>query len=165
MLKLLGSLCVLSGGGLVWRSCLAERRRQRETLCDLLMALRRMAEEIRMARTPLPSLLDALAKSCGPEGADFFHQAAETARKGGDLPAAWHHAAGDLPLEPGDREALAALGDSLHGDEESVCKAISLVIYQLAKSLEETDRVRQQEEKRTAALCFSAAALLVILLI
>ena len=151
MLKLLGSLCVLSGGGLVWRSCLAERRRQRETLCDLLMALRRMAEEIRMARTPLPSLLDALA--------------AETARRGGDLPAAWHHAAGGLPLEPGDREALAALGDSLHGDEESVCKAISLVIYQLAKSLEETDRVRQQEEKRTAALCFSAAALMVILLI
>ena len=118
-----------------------------------------------MARTPLPSLLDALAKSCGPEGADFFHQAAETARRGGDLPAAWHHAAGGLPLEPGDREALAALGDSLHGDEESVCKAISLVIYQLAKSLEETDRVRQQEEKRTAALCFSAAVLMVILLI
>ena len=68
-------------------------------------------------------------------------------------------------IAAGDREALAALGDSLHGDEESVCKAISLVIYQLAKSLEETDRVRQQEEKRTAALCFSAAALMVILLI
>ena len=63
-----------------------------------------------------------------------------------------------------DREALAALGDSLHGDEGSVCKAISLVIYQLAKCLEETDRVRQQEEKRTAALCFSAALLMVILL-
>ena len=165
MLKLLGSLCVLSGGGLVWRSCLAERRRQRETLCDLLTALRRMAEEIRMARTPLPSLLDALAKSCGPEGADFFHQAAMAARQGGDLPGVWRRGAEGLPLVPGDREELAALGDSLHGDEESVCKAISLVNHQLAKSLEETDRVRHQEEKRAAALCFSAAALMVILLI
>ena len=76
MLKLLGSLCVLSGGGLVWRSCLAERRRQRETLCDLLTALRRMAEEIRMARTPMPAPLACLGRSRrGPER-DFFRRAA-----------------------------------------------------------------------------------------
>ena len=57
MLKLLGSLCVLSGGGLVWRSCLAERRRQRETLLYSSGArLARLPESEPMISSYSPSL-------------------------------------------------------------------------------------------------------------
>ena len=63
MLKLMGSICVLGGGLLCWLTALAERRRTRMALGDLLAALRRMREEIRMARTPLPLLLEALPLS------------------------------------------------------------------------------------------------------
>ena len=64
MLKLLGSICVLGGGLMFWLMALAEQRRTRTALGDLLAALRRMREEIRMARTPLPLLLEALGLGC-----------------------------------------------------------------------------------------------------
>ena len=60
---------------------------------------------------------------------------------------------------------LAELGDSLHGDEENVCKVISLAIYSMAQDAEEQTRRQPEEAKRATALCLSGAALLVILLI
>lgn len=165
MVKLLGSLLILSGGFMARWAQAAERRRRRDTLSDLLTALRRMAEEVRMARTPLPDLLERLALDCGPDAAAFFRAAADAVRQGAELSGAWAAAAEDLPLAGMDKAELRDLGKDLRGDEESVCKAISLVIYSLAKSAEEQDRRRPQEERRATALCFSAAALLVILLI
>lgn len=165
MVKLLGSLCVFCGGALAWWEQMAERRRKRDTLSDLLAALRRMAEEVRMARTPLPLLLDTLSRGCGPDTAAFFQRTGEAARQGEDLSGVWEKEAALLPLAMGDKALLTNLGSSLHGDEESVCKAISIVIYELAKSAEELEQRRRLEEKQATALCFSAAALLVILLI
>lgn len=165
MMKLLGSLCILAGGALARLAQMAERRRQRDTLSDLLTALRRMAEEIRMARTPLPDLLKRLSGDCSPEAAAFFRTTAEAAGQGGDLSEVWRSAAAGLPLSADDRTSLQTLGEDLRGDEEKVCKAISLVIYHLTKSAEEQEQRRQPEEQRATALCFSAAALLVILLI
>ena len=74
-------------------------------------------------------------------------------------------AAEDLPLGAADRSALAALGELLQGDEESICKGISLTSHRLAKSLEEARDSRAEREKRAGALWLSGAALLVILLI
>ena len=50
MLKLLGSACILAGSFLVQGARLSERRRQWDTLSDLLSALRRRycAYEIRV---------------------------------------------------------------------------------------------------------------------
>ena len=47
MLKLLGGLCVASGGALAWYLQQAERRRNRRTLSDFQSALQRMGEEER----------------------------------------------------------------------------------------------------------------------
>lgn len=163
MRALAGSVLILGGGLWAFLRVRGENRRRRNTLADLLGALERMGEEIRMARTPLPHLLERLAADCRPEAASLLRSAAKAARSGEDVGAVWRREAGALPLEPRDIEALRGL--NLGGDEESVCHGISLVIHMLTKSLEESDARRPQEEKRTAALCFSAAALLVILLI
>ena len=164
MLKLLGSICVLGGGLMCWLMALAEQRRTRTALGDLLAALRRMREEIRMARTPLPLLLEALGADCrGPETAALFQRSAEAARQGEGLEAAWRDGVRLLPLPPRERETMEGL--TLRGDEESVCKEISLAITDLARGIEELERQRPERDRRTAALCFSGAALLVILLI
>ena len=63
------------------------------------------------------------------------------------------------------RTALTALGDYLPGDEESVCKALTLAGKILEKNLAAARDHRQETEKRSAALWLSSAALLVILLI
>lgn len=165
MLKLLGGLCVASGGALAWYLQRAERRWERDTLWDLQQAFRRMEEEIRMTRTPLPALLRALAGDCGEPAAAFFSAASRAAAGGEYLPRVWQEQAEALPLGERDKSAVSALVQSLQGGEEEACKAIAHVTYELAKSAEELDRRRPEEEKRAAALWFSAAALLVILLI
>ena len=70
-----------------------------------------------------------------------------------------------LPLAAEDRSALLALGESLQGDEEQICKAIELARGLLAESLEETRSRRAETERRAAALWLSAGALVVITLI
>lgn len=163
MRKLLGSLFILSGGALAFFLQLRERRRRRQLLSDLLTALRRMGETIRMTRTPLPHLLETLAEDCGPDGAALFRRAARTAACGEDLGALWRSGVEELPLEAQDKRLLQSL--DLRGDEENICKGISLVTYSLTKRLEAMEGQRGEEDKRAAALCFSGAALLVILLL
>ena len=165
MLKLLGSACILAGGVLAQGARLAERRRQWDTLSDLLVALRQMGEEIRLARTPMPVLLEYLAKDRCPDAAAFFNQAAEELRRGESLAAAWQRGILCLPLMPEDIQALEPLGAALGGDEEQACKALAQSAYELAKHAEERGKERKAEDRRAAALCFSGAALLVILLI
>ena len=85
--------------------------------------------------------------------------------RGAPLGQGWRSAAEALPLGPESRTALTALGDSLQGDEESVCKALTLAGKILEKNLAAARDHRQETEKRSAALWLSSAALLVILLI
>lgn len=165
MLKLLGALFVASGGALAWRVQWLERKRRRDTLSDLQTAFRRMGEEVRMARTPLPALLKALAGDCGTEAAAFFAAVSRAAAGGEDFPAVWRREAEGLSLAEEARSAISNLGNDLQGDEENICKAISHVTYILAKSAAQAAEKRPEEEKRAAALWFSASALLVILLL
>ena len=165
MLKLLGSVCVLCGGVLAVMQRLAERRRRRETLADMITALRHMAEEIRLMRTPLPRLLEQALQGLGADAAAFFSAVSDALRQGETTAESWCRAAESLPLAERDRAAIAAVGKCLQGDEESACNGISLAIYELTKSVEEWEKLRPEEVKRTAALYLSGAALLVILLI
>lgn len=165
MIKLLGSLCILSGGALIWRTQMTERRRRMEILTDLLYVLRRMTEEIRMARTPLPTLWKKLSEDCGSDVRCFFEKTAESVEQGNELSEVWRAKVGELPIAPEVRKCVANLGSELHGDEESICKALSLVTYELSKYSAKSQDERRMEEQRTTALCFSGAALLIILLI
>ena len=165
MLKLLGSACILAGGALAQAARLSDRRRQWDTLSDMLSALRQMGEEIRLARTPMPLLLEYLAKDRCPDAAAFFNQTAEELRRGDSLAAAWQRGISGLPLPLEDIRVLEPLGAALGGDEDQACKALAQSAYELAKHAEERAAARKAEDRRAAALCFSAAALLVILLI
>ena len=65
MVKLVGSLLVLAGGGLLWYTRMRAWRTRRNALQDLAAVLRAMGEEIRMTRTPMPRLLRKLSGACG----------------------------------------------------------------------------------------------------
>lgn len=165
MLKGLGALCVLLGGLLLRHNQVASLRRKVDTLSDLLAALYRMAEEIRMARTPLPQLLNRLAVERSAPVATFFSAVSTSAQQGETVMETWRRAAEDLPIEQNSLTVLKELAIGMNGDEESVCKAISLACMNLSHHLEELRCHQSETEKRTTALCLSATALLVILLI
>ncbi len=118
MVKLVGSLCIFCGGWLLRWLRVSDRRREQETRGQLLCALRQMAEEIRMSRTPLPILLERLGQArSGPAGA-FFRGTAGALRAGTALDEAWRRSLEKLSLPEEDRRVLRELGDALHGDEE-----------------------------------------------
>ena len=85
MLKLLGSTLILGAGVWLRWNTLAQQRRMRRVLEECLAALRRMAEEIRMARTALPLLLERLAGQCGCRR--FVFRRSSGAAEGGTLDA------------------------------------------------------------------------------
>ena len=171
MVKLVGAVCILGAGTWAWRRSAAERRRELDTLADLTALLDRMGEEIRLRRTSLPRLLGSLGRDRTGPVRDFCTSVAASLARGAPLGQlqivgqSWRSAAEALPLGPESRTALTALGDSLQGDEESVCKALTLAGKILEKNLAAARDHRQETEKRSAALWLSSAALLVILLI
>ena len=161
MRKVIGSSLVLAAGFFLWYLRMAERRRQRDTLREMTASLRRMGEEIRLARTPLPDLLERLAKGCRTDAAAFFREGAAMLRQGQP----WRPGVEQLPLSGDVKHSLRKLAGDLHGDEHKVCKAIYLAIAEMEKEWEEREKRRPGEEKQLTAVCFSASAMLVILLI
>ena len=165
MLKLLGSTLILGAGAWLRWNTLAQQRRMRRVLEECLAALRRMAEEIRMARTALPLLLERLAGQCGPDVAVLFSGAAAALRRGESLAPS-----GGLCLR--DCRCRLKAGRSWRTWERIYTETRRRCARQFhwrCSGWSSTGRIwknsRQAEEKRVTALCFSGAALLVILLI
>lgn len=165
MNKILGALFVLAAGLWARWAELSEHRRRRDMLASLADALDRMGEEIRMARTPMPALLETMGERCKGDTGAFFRCAAAGLDAGERLGDAWEQAALCMMLPREELTALTALGWHLAGDEEAACRALAGVGRQLERLLEEWDRQRPEAEKRATALWLSGSALLVILLI
>lgn len=165
MIKLVGSLCVLLAGGSVWWLQHQEQRRRRQVLAELAAALDYMETSIRLNRTPLLPLFRQAARGRCHEVSRLFDRGAAALAAGKSPETVWCQAVSSLPVSETDKRALSELVNALQGDETSACKGILLVREELQNSLSQLEKQRPDEEKRTAALCFSAAALLVILLI
>ena len=161
-MKWLGALCIAAAA--VWGRWqqLSAARRQRETQAGMTAALRQMAEEIRVARTPMPQLLSCLGRSWFGEPGRFFKTAVAGLRDGSPLPEAWAGAVEELDLSARALGVLRELAAGLHG---GVCRALTLAIGRLERLEEAEARQRTEVERRGNALWFSASALLVILLI
>ena len=165
MTKLLGSLCVFAAGAMAWRLQRQERRNRRRLLAELIAALSRMETEIRLARTPLPRLLGQLAAERRGAAAAFLRTVSRGLAAGEPPMPVWERAATALELPEEQQRTLLSLAEAMQGDEESACKAISLAREKLRNSLAQMEKQRPEEDKRATALCFSAVALVVILLI
>lgn len=163
MTKLMGSLLVFAAGGLVWWIQQRERRRKETVLADLASLLRQMQEEIRMMRTPMPELFQKLEKRCGQDVSAVFRAMSGAVEQGAEVTTVWRRSVCALPVDERTSDLLCKL--DFCGDEEKLCKELSFTAYEMAKCAETLESSRREDGKRTSALCFSGAALLVILLI
>ena len=163
-MKALGIWCILSVGVLSMLLYLKEQARQKNLRHQLLTFLLLMQGEIRYRQTPLPSLFRRFAQEPGSAGS-FFAAVGKSLEADPDRPLSrhWLGALDCLPREQ--QEWMERLGRSLDGDEQSIQKALDLAI----RELEEQKRQREQEQRGKArlwcGLCFSAACLLILLLI
>jgi len=164
VLKVAGSVCVLSAGVLALCRQIAQQRQQRRLLRELAVALEAMCGGIRVGRMLLPRLLQAAGRNCQGEANAFF--VLVQARSGElGIEGAWKSAAELLTLDAEEKEILKEAGNCLAGDEEQLCAGLLAAAERLRGKLEYQQRQAAEKEKRTAALCMSASALIIILLI
>ena len=163
-MKWLGSLLVLAAAGSVWLSERRRRRREMDSLRRLGAVLFRMESEIRGRRTPLPRLLRQLAREeqhLGPA----LGETLQGLERGEPLPALLGRCAGEWDLSPWCRTALEELGEALGGDADESAEALELTRRRVLEELEERRQSQGERERRGTALCFSGAALIIILLL
>jgi len=164
--KALGSLLLLLGFGAIWLGELRRRQRETETLDELITALEELSAGIRLTRTPLPRLLRQVGRSRRSEYVMvWLTGAADSLERGESLRSAWENACRRLPIEDDAQGIVASLGYRLSGDETEICKGISLSTDWLRKRAEERRKEKRDCFRQTTAVCFSAAALLLILLL
>lgn len=165
MLKLTGAgLLLLAGVAGAWGT-VSRQRRQLRLLRRLITVLTEMEEEIRLTRTPLPRLLRKLAETDHTECRPFLSCTADSLSSGEPPESAFRIGASALPFPEELCGSLAEMGQEFHGDEEQICKAISLFKVRFERVEQEWCRQQTNREKRSAALFLSASAMLVILLI
>ena len=139
-----------------------EEKRRLIVLEELVSVLEFMGDEIRMNRTPMPVLLGrAVAGRC--EEVASFLDAVRSNHCG--LTEGWRKAAENLPLPETEKRMLAELGQSLVGDEERACRGVASVSAHFRKELQRQLDTAAEALKRKTALCLSAAAFVIILLI
>jgi len=164
-MKWMGALCI--AGAAVWGRWqqLSSQRRRRETLRGLIAALYQMAEEIRVARTPMPQLMACIGRSRGGAAGGQFRRTAALLKGECTLAEAWLSALEGVDVSGEALAVLRELASGLQGDEEAVCRAILRAVGALERLAETEERQRPDAERRGNALWFSASALLVILLL
>jgi len=164
-MKLTGAICIAMAA--VWGRWqqLSVQRRRRETLRSLIAALYQMAEEIRVARTPMPQLLECIGRSRGGAAGGQFRRTAALLKRECTLAQAWRGALEGVDVSAEAMTVLRELAAGLQGDEEAVCRAVFRAVGALERLAETEARQRLEAERRGNALWFSASALLVILLL
>lgn len=165
MFDLIGSICIIGAVFCMLWQRKKENCRRSETLTDLVLALKNMAEGVRLGRICLPDLLEKVAAGYGKDTMHFFHQISVALREGRDVSEIWRSASQELPIQKVEQAAVASISESLRSDEEGICKGIELAIHALARYKNNWDMHRTEEERRLSAMYVSSALLLVILLI
>lgn len=165
MIRLTGCLCVFMGCGYAWYLQRLQRQRQMRTRTELLSALRRMEQEIQSRQTPIPRLAEQLALGGKGEVRACFQQFLLLLRQDVPLAEAWKRGVEGLSLRDAERTAVSELGSHFYREESIVVKELNLTIEMLEECRRETQKQSAEIEKRATAMWFSAASLLVILLL
>lgn len=163
MLKGMGCLLVSVSAVWVWLGQLRAWRREEQTLLSLLTVLEQMSAAIRITRTPLPRLFRQLGGTRQDVVGRWLEAMAGEIQDGQPLREVWARGCAALTVGATEREVLLRL--QLSGDEEQICKAISLARDELAEHLREKRQSCHDKMRQSAAVCFSGAALVMILLL
>lgn len=158
--KLLGA--ALIGAAAVWGFAARQRqlRQRRELVSSLQQALGHMASAIRCQRQPMTPLLTELARRqiCG----GYFAAILREVESRIPLQTAWKQAFAELP-DGETAEILLAV--ELTGDETHLQAGLEYAQLRLRQLGEQREQEDRRDRRLTGAALFSAAGLLVILLI
>ncbi|MBQ0038179.1 MAG: hypothetical protein KBS74_05845 [Clostridiales bacterium] len=159
-MRALGIVMILSGSVWIAAADVRSRRRTLRLLGELEAALRDMETGIRWKRQMLPDIIAQQAKRplCGA----YFAAVSDGLRLEIPLQDAWQSAFAALKMQEA-RECLQ--NTELCGDEKRIMGNLNMAAEHLHKLHEELHAKQRQEEKLHLTVVFSAAGMLIILLI
>lgn len=160
--RVIGAALILLGGLLTRQTLLTAARVHCTALREISEALEQMAQEIRLCLTPMPRLLEKARRGAAGE---FCGAAAAYLRGGMPLAESWERSAHEVAFDAEEQELLAALGQRLSGDDESVCAALRLTASQLRARCDALQQDRREQERLISALCLCTSFLLMIVLL
>lgn len=113
MLKLLGTVLIWGGCGLLGVHSAGQLRRRTQFLEEMGRALDLLEHEILLKHTPLPELLDLLCGVCGRQVKELFFICRKEIEKGKSFTESWGYALEYTDLPEEDRELLGSLSQIL----------------------------------------------------
>lgn len=170
MLKLLGSILLAGGAAYLGFSATARLERRVRSLRTFLGALELLERELSFRLTPMPALLDRLAKQTGPPVGAFFARCRDGLSDLGErtLSDLWSEALNGIPMDLGaeDRLILGELGGILgRYDGAGQGEALALAQARLGQCLTAAAEERARLGRVYGALGLSVGTLLVIMLL
>lgn len=157
MIRAIGAIAVLSAGLLLFLQGERMRTSELKTAEELLTALRRLESDVRACHAELLREFSALG--------GFFGDVAEKQKEQRELPLSWVLEERAMHLPEEERAILCRFGKSLALDEASILSATILAEKEL-EALIDRRRCSAVEQRRiSAALSFSGAGLLLLVLL
>ena len=171
MLKLLGSLLLMTGASGLGFGAAAQLQHRVAGLRALTGALEQMARELDFRLTPMPELMARLAREARPPASYLFAYCREHLGELGERTFAqlWRKALDedtDLSLTGQERQIMEGLGDVLgRYDGDGQREALRVALGQLDQCLRRAEGDRDRLGRVYGALGLGAGAMLVILLL
>lgn len=170
MLRAAGAVCVLLGAAALGYSAVQRLKERAQTLSRLIGALGYLEEELSFRLTPLPALLEALARQTEGAAGQFFGGCLDGMRAApqGGLRTSWRQAVGDHlgVLREEARETILSLGDTLgRYDGEEQRQALRQTAARLERLRQQSEEERARLGKVYATVSLAAGAMAVIVLI
>ncbi len=165
MMGVVGAICIVVGCGGLWLLHLRQQHQKVETIAQFSGIMLEIRGEILSHQTPLPRIFLRLSHSAHGQVGDFFQELTLELQEGVALQTAWEDRvlAADFPNEV--EGVLLQVGRSFSGDEEQICKVLSLANGCLERILKVYQEKLPDNRRSFGALCFSGGALLLILLL
>lgn len=170
MLKLIGAVLLAGGGAYLGLSATARLERRVRSIRAMLGALELLERELTFRLTPMPALLERLARQAHPPVNTFFARCLSGLSDLGErtLSDLWNEALEAVPMELGQEDLmiLRELGGILgRYDGEGQGEALALAQARLGQCLAAAAEERTRLGRVYGALGLSVGALLVILLL
>lgn len=170
MLRAAGAVCVLLGAAALGYSSVQRLKERAQTLSRLIGALGHLEEELTFCLTPLPALLDSLARQTEGTVGRFFQSCLDGMRAApqAGLRTSWRQAVDDRlgVLREEAQEAVRSLGDTLgRYDGEEQRQALRQTVARLERLRQQSEEERARLGKVYTTVSLAAGALAVIVLI
>ncbi len=157
-MKLLGALCILSGGAGGFLAFLASARRELRLLWDLSQAVGLLQSGVRWKKIPVPRIVDDL--SAREMSGVYFRRVTDGLKSNLPLQCAWEKGFEDLPGEYG--AAIRAM--EWGGDEKQVLGALEYLRLTLCAQYERRREELRRKGRLSAAAALCLAGVLVVIL-